>query len=324
MKIYFLITLIVGLLNINLLAQALRTLETQHNRLNNVKVRETASLDSLQNIFNLRIMEIDEKKKSANNDADEIKKLMASSVVVSNKIEQKQRRISSLTEELIAVSHKLDVRYSLLIDSLETVEKSNFSADKNELRAQILELIEKKLLISPRIVSLSFNPEKILSLNPSSARNETEKRMYKEYLAEALSEVDKKLSEIKDTGKEVKQVLSLQRKSKKFLEEVEFNSGINRTSFSLNNRNAPEVAANNTDKTFGAGTTFSLQFQAYAFILKQLDVKSLSDLNTDNLTSTVAGGKKIGLKEYSNLLGTVEKRLNEYRTVLLSKVKKAE
>lgn len=284
--------------------------------------REAGTLDSLKLMLDNRAKQIDAEKKKADYNESGIKKLMAASITLSNKIDEQQKNVNAIANEIEKMKHRLDEKYSAVIDSLSGFEKSgNYDGNKNELRARILGLTEKKILVAPKVYSLSFDPEKILSLNPVAAKSGEEKTIYNEYLNNALAEVNSKLKQVKSLNEEVSGIISLQKKTKKFLEEVEFGSNIERTALTLRGQE------NNTGATSDVGVEYSVgsrsvfpQVQAYIYILKQLDVTMPSRIKTTGKFSFDTVRKNISLQEYSELLGEVEKRLTEYHAVLSNKI----
>ena len=167
--------------------------------------------------------------------------------------------------------------------------------------------------MTPKIYSLSYNPEKILTLKPSSTE---EKNIYNEYLREALNETETKLNQIRNLNSEVKQILLLQKKTKKFLEDVEFSSGFSRSALAIRGQDKNTQVSTLTG---GTGKDF-IQVNTYLYILKQLDVNTVPEVKSKNSFSFDAKNKNLTLQEYSDLLAEVENRLADYRLVLKNKI----
>lgn len=312
------------LASVNTYSQSISNLETKLHELNNQYSRESGALDSLKRVFDIRAKQIDSEKKKTNYDESGIRKLMSGSITISNKIDEQQKKINFISKEIEKTKHLLDNKYSVVIDSLSELERSGkYEGNKSELNSRILRLTEKKILMAPKVYSLSFDPEKILSLNPAVAKTAEEKTIYNEYLNNALAEVNSKLKQVKNLNEEVSGIVSLQKKTKKFLEEVEFGSNIDRTAITLRSQGNPRGASPQSgfydggDKVSVEENSLSPQIQTYIFILKQLDVAST--FKTVDKFSTESGKSNISLEEYAELLDEVEKRLTEYQSILSNK-----
>lgn len=308
---------------ITIYGQSISTLENKLQELNKNYSRELALLDSLKLVLDNRAKQIDAEKKKPDYDESSVKKLMSASITLSNKIDEQQKMVNATENGIEKARYELDKKYTAVIDSLSELEKSGkYEGDKNELKALILRLTEKKILTAPKVYSLSFNPKKILSLDPESTKTPEEKKIYYEYLSEALEEVNSRLKQMKSMNEEVDGIISLQKKTKKFLEEVEFSSTINRTSLTSRGQENSKTTSLTTGDIDFANETRNIvpQIQTYIYILKQLDFKTSSNLKTTDRFSFDAAKKNISLQEYSELLAEVEKRLTEYQTVLVNKI----
>jgi len=269
----------------------------------------------------VKVNEIDYAKKNNGNE-DNIKKMMAGTTTISNKIDEHQKVVTKIDKELEGIKKLLSRRYSVEIDSLTNLESSNqFEGNKSDLRSRILALTEKKILVAPKINSLSFNPEKILNINLSAVTSPDEKKIYSEYLNSALNEVNSQLTQVKNISDEINQIVMLQKKTKKFIEESEFDFDM-KTANTLSRSDAI-VSTNNPDlstSTKALSSYQNIQIQSFFILLKQLDLKQINDFNTHNRFSSETPNKKLSIKEYRELLKEVEKRLSDYRLVLTNKL----
>lgn len=298
-------------------AQTISSLENRFKDLSSRLNTETSSLDSLKNIYSQKIKEIDRLKRNDDSDQNTIKKLMAASVGISNKIDQKQKKVNELETEIEKLKGIIEKRFTAAIDSLTELKLSNnYKGNKEELEKQILIFTEKKVLMTPKIYSLSYNPEKILTLKPSSTASPEEKNIYNEYLREALNETETKLNRIRNLNSEVKQILLLQKKTKKFLEDVEFSSGFNRSALAIRGQDKNAQVSTLTGET----SKDFIQVNTYLYILKQLDVNTVPEVKSKNSFSFDSRNKNLTLQEYSDLLTEVENRLADYRLVLKNKI----
>jgi hypothetical protein len=302
--------------------QSISTLESKLQEYNKQYLLEVSALDSLKSILDNRAKQIDAEKKKADYDESSIKKLMAASITISNRIDEQQKKVNNIENNLERLKRELDNKYTAVIDSLKELEKSGkYEGDKSELSERILRLTEKKILTAPKVYSLTFSPEKILTLNPAAAKTEQEKIIYNEYLDEALAEVNSKLKQVKSLSDEVSGIISLQKKTRKFLEEVEFGSEVNRSSLVLRGQGNDKTNRSSSNEYFGIDEQTSIQqVQTYFYILKQLDFKSASKVKSTELNAFDSTKKNMSLQDYSELLDEVEKRLTEYRTVLINKL----
>ena len=241
---------------------------------------------------------------------------------LSNKIDEQQNKVNGISADIEKTKSGLDKKYTTVIDSLTELENSGkYKGDADELKSRILRLTEKKILTAPKVYSLSFSPEKILSLNPSKTKDPEEKKIYTEYMNDALTEVNSKLKQVKNLNEEIGGIISLQKKTRKFLEEVEFGSNIDRTALTLRSSGNSKTTSTTRENGFYIGeesSDFSPQIQTYIYILKQLDVPS--SIKTTGKFSFDNSKKNITLQEYSELLTEVEKRLTEYEEVLSNKI----
>ena len=307
-------------------AQSVTSIESKYESINKQYLLESAVLDSLKNVMNARAKAIDTEKQKPDVDENLVKKLMASSVILSDKIDQQQLKVNSMESELEKLKYSLSEKYTSMIDSLTDLENSNkFAGNREDLKAQIITLTEKKILYAPRIYSLSFSPEKILSLNPAKAKTADEKEIYNEYLNSALSEVESRLSQVQDVYSEVKQTLALQKKTNKFLEEVEFGSDMNVHALSLNRSSANQTNSysgdNNKTRTSieNSSANYLSQVQIYISMLEQLDINLPKNLKIQ-IGYPSDSDKKLSLQKYSELLEKVEDGLKDYISVLKNKI----
>ncbi|MEW6702240.1 MAG: hypothetical protein AB1298_05930, partial [Bacteroidota bacterium] len=139
-------------------------------------------------------------------------------------------------------------------------------------------------------------------------------------------EVNTRLKLVKRQNEEISGIIALQKKTRKFLEEVEFSSNIDKTAISLRSAeptttSSPLSSGNYGDKTsVNQGGGILSQMQTYIYLLKQLDFKTQSNLKTTDRFSFDAVKKNISLQEYYELLAEVEKRLTDYQIVLTNKI----
>ncbi len=297
----------------------LAKLETKYNDLQKKYSSGKMLLDSLKNKLDARVKEINTEKSKPAPDKDKITFLMANSVTLSNNIDEQQRKINKIEKSIAAIKVKLSEKYSGIIDSLKDVQKKDME-NKEEVENLILFYAAKRLEVTPEIFQLSFNPYKILELDLNKSKDSVDQKIYSEYLSNALQEVNNILSNISEENTKINQVIELQRKTNKFIEETELESGI--TSGKLSQEGNNEKASNTRTGPVYAESSNSLSdnAQVYAHLLEQLStVKSLSvrQLPGETLQSLE---KNIDLNSYDKLLKEVKKRLVEYKKLLEQKI----
>jgi len=119
---------------------------------------------------------------------------------------------------------------------------------------------------------------------------------------------------------EVDQVVTLQTKTKKFLEEAELESNV----IIQNQRN--NASDKNLVPNFNEGTgvtqsrDLASNVQTYQLILRQLDIEQLSKTNLKWEISSDNVYMNLDVKEYQKLLKEVKKRLQEFKLVLANKI----
>ncbi len=318
MKKFFVFILFAGLIN----AQSLDKLERKFEQLNNQYDKESLIVDSLNSVFSKRAEQIDSEKKKNNPDKAFITELMASSVTISNNLEGHNNKVQKLEKELDNVKEQLNRIYIAKIDSLEALKKSG-KEDEDKLNEEILSFTGKRLLVAPRILSLSFNPDKVLRIDLNKTTDPKEKALYKEYLNNALGEVNSLLDKVNKQTSEADQTAILQAKTEKFLEEAELE---NKVLFQKKSNVISPANAQTGEMDYGSvgvvreSKAFENQVQTYQLILRQLDIEQLSRTEINPEISFGETSKNLSLKDYINLLKEVKKRLQEFKLVLANKI----
>ena len=302
------------LVTIRVNAQSLSELESRFEYLTNVVKENKNSLDSLKNVIDERGKRIDEEKNKNNPDKDKIVQLMASSITISNKYDQLQKKNSETEKEYEQLKNKLDKKYSIIIDSLNEIKPST-----NKIEETRLIYIQKRLLVAPQVPLLSFNPIKIAEIDLSKLKDKKEKSLYNDYLKNALTEVDSVLSKVKNLSEDFNQIVRLQKKTQKFLEETEFNSNIQVQKYSGNQTNSRMDV---TNSGFGENDKSNILSVAnsYNLILNQLNIYGNNDLKNVFNFSEDLNKNGLNIEEYNNLLKEVKNRLQEYKLAIANKI----
>ncbi len=311
-------------------SQNLDKLEKRYIDLQNSYNAEKLLLDSLQNKFNSRLKEINSEKNKANPDKDKITSLMGNSINLSNSVEDQQKKVDKIEKSILSVKYGLNGKYSDIIDSLKNVHVKN-KEDKEKVENLILFYSTKRLEVIPGTNLLSFNPDKILELDLNRFNNSLDKKIYSEYLNNALNEVNIVLGNVTKESKEINQIIELERKANKFIEETELESGL--ASSKISQIREQNYETNTEGQNYGPGVDIGIgavgdksrtsnlnnNVQVYEHLLDQLNtIKSLSMRQPLDET-LVSLNKDIDLYSYGKILKEVKSRLTEYKKLLEQK-----
>ena len=299
--------------------QSLDALEKRYDNLRSVVKKDNMILDSLKNILETRAKQIENEKQKLNPDNDKIIKLMAGSVSLSNLIDDYQEKLDANSKNLKQLSKMSEARYSAKIDSLQLLKKST-KENSEKLDSDILLYTEKRLLISPQVDLLSFNPQKILEIDLTKTKNSDEKASLKEYLSSALAEINAELSEVTKQAKEIDAALILQEKTSKFLAETEFDRDFRpgKSSRSSTARTYESSILSVQDKLVIAD-----QINSYALLLDQLNIFDKSENINLQKFNFKSGKANLSLKDYSSLLKELKQRLSDYKLILTNKIEQS-
>ena len=306
-------------------AQSVQALETKFNSINQTLIIVKAKMDSLNNYLNNKVKEIDNEKEKRVRDNSKITQLMASSVTISSEIDIQKRRIDALESEIELLKRKLNNSYTSIIDSLNYLENSSKkNVDKDEIESQIAVYTEKKINVAPKIHLLSLYPKKILEIDLNKINDSSERQIYRDYLQKALQEVNSHIDDVEEQMKETKNIITLKKKTQRFLEESELESNIRPQDFSTGGKT---VTSSNNGSYTGISTRAEAalvsQAQSYNLLLNQLNINPKTDANVKWNVFIDNKNPSVSVEQYHNLLVLVKKRLEEYRLVLLHKLNKA-
>jgi len=299
--------------------QNLDELEKRYDNVRSVVEKENTILDSLKNILENRAKQIENEKQKQNPDSDKIVKLMSGSVSLSNLIDDYQEKLDANSKNLKQLSKMLEIKYSAKIDSLQLLKKSG-KENSEKLDGEILLFTEKRLLISPQVDLLSFNPPKILKIDLSKAKNSDEKASLKEYLSSALTEVNSVLSDVTRQAKETDDALTLQKKTSKFLAETEFDRDFRtgKSSRSTTARTYESSVLVGQDKM-----TIADQINSYVLLLDQLNIFEKTESISSQKLNFKPGKANLSLKDYASLLKELKQRLSDYKLILTNKIEQS-
>ncbi len=302
----------------NIYPQTLNDVEKKYETLKNNLVKEKLVLDSLYRSLEERAKLINKEKEKSKPDQDKIYELMAGSVTISNSIEVRQNKILQLEKTLEETSQKLNYHYTIIIDSLKALKQTvPATVDVKDIDEQILTTIEKRLLITPRIKQLSFIPEKILEIDLNKTKDTLQRKIYTEYLTNALNEVNTLINQVDETSREITQIIALQEKASKFLDDVEFESRI-KPAGTTSTMSAPTDASIRLSGE--KGSEFDAQLQSYVSLNNQLNFRRSPLIHTTGEKSFKFSTNQVSLKDYLELLKELKKGLSDYRSILTDKL----
>ncbi|MGE5683502.1 MAG: hypothetical protein ACM34K_21790 [Bacillota bacterium] len=282
--------------------------------------KQSRELELLKQTMNIKAEQIDAEKKRNSPDRNKIADLMSHSVSISNKIDFQQKKLSVTEIEIESVKKLLNRRYASAIDSLNQLKTAR-KGNQEEIQSQILLLTEKKLITAPKISMLTLNPDKLLKMDVKQAKSEREESLYREYIQSALNEIDTQLKKVNESYREAEEIVYLQKKAGKFLEEAEFQSEIRPGRRSASRSYSGENSyASPLDLSKDGARSANLPF--YTGILTQLQAVTSPYIKSQWLSSAEGKDKHLSMDEYYELLKEVKKNLQEYRTLLLHKLDK--
>ncbi|MGA7721611.1 MAG: hypothetical protein WCA84_10580 [Ignavibacteriaceae bacterium] len=304
---------------ISLFPQSIPDLENSFYKLQAGLNSEQVKLDSLKNILNLRARKITKAKSKTDYNKDVVTGLMAGSIPVSNEIAELQRKIVNLQANLENIKIRLSEMYSSKIDSLQRLLKmDNLSNEKtSEIKEKIYLYTGKKILVMPKIDLLTFYPDKIIGINLKNIDDLAQKNVYEEYLQKALSEVDDRLSNVNQSIFEVDKIISLQKKTARFLEETEFGTGLPQQS--VTEQTTPKLNRSAiTGTNLPVNSALTSQLDDYSLLLSQLHQSIYPQMNWT--VQPDSGRHNITYQQYQTLLEKLKKSLLEYKFILTHKI----
>lgn len=317
MRYYFKILFIISiaLYSKSVLGQHSLELEysTQIIELNSIN----SHLDSLNTILQNKAKLIETEKNKSSKDGTKVTSLLSGTASLTNKIDSLRNEAKNLNNKIYLTKKKLHNLYTIKIDSLNNIGDANKSINVEKIK-----LIEKRLLVSPEINILSFSPQSVLKLEPS--KDSIKQKIYAEYLSEAFLEIDQKMGEIKGLKKEITNIIQLNKETKEFLEDIDFdnnfavysNPNTAESSIEYSNDFSSDAKLAN-EKT--ALNTVNTQSKYFSDILFQFGLSETynpaSYLNPEG-NSTITN-----LEQFNTLIEAVEKQLKDYKIIISNKLK---
>jgi hypothetical protein len=303
--------LFLGMLMASSYMQSVESLEYNYFNINrNIRLLENR-IDSLQNVLEEEAVKIDQAKADGKPEA-QIKRMMADAVVISAEIESCQKEHTVLDQQLADIEKNLVASYTEIIDSLKNIK---YATTGEEIEWQILDYTYRKFFIAPGAHELSFNPWKMLTLT----RELSDTTLIREYITEAISEIDTQLTVVTSLYEEIKTVYRLQEQAGAFFDEVEMDQDFrsypfeHTKSFQYNGDQSEAFVFDN--KYSGLNTR---QAASNTLLYKQLFHLIQNPSEEYPISSDV---RHMTLDEYKKMLEDLLKYLKSYRVVLSGKMK---
>lgn len=292
----------------NLLGQDLDKAERLGSELERVVVEERRSLDSLSRMLesNARRIE-DEKKKKAPN-LNQLSQWMSDGVWLAGRVKHQKSRVERMEQDWLTLQKRLHEYYTDRIDSLTRINRANLSKDQaKDVERQIWEYTQKRILYSPAVRTLSFDPRLINSMTLSHLDDSLERAIQLDYLAKAHAEVTVRLDEVRQKRREYASMLRLQQKLETFVEEIGEQSYL-----PLSRRTGTPVPPGFVpiDERY-----WNNQMHSLVNLLQQLYVRGSS-----TGPRTIALNGTATVEEYVSLLEETEKQLADYQRFIKNKM----
>jgi hypothetical protein len=328
MRFLLTIFLLIGL-SIFLIAQSSLELESELIELQGQLQNKTVRRDSLKMSLEEQLQVVDLEKSKENINKNKVAKLMSEALETSKQVENSELEIIRVQNVIEQKKSLLDQTYAYQIDSLQTlVGSKNFDGDKTKVHAQIRKLTEMRLLLSPTIRMLSFDPEKVRQIQLENAHDSLEIELFTDYLRNALADVDAHLVQVQENRNELEEIILLEEKKTEFLDDVieDRYSGIFLAAESQNQINTDQLSGEfreNPQIGHDVASESSLlltQFQSYLNILQRLNINEKINAESSLNTPVGSGKPHFTAVEYLNLLKAVEKQLQQYQEIIIHKL----
>ncbi len=289
-------------------SSAINALEQQQNRYQKQILLEKTNLDSLNRELNTILALIDSLSEQ-NASKNDISDLQAKSLSISKNVVASQTQIKALNKKIESVNKKLFKLYSRQIDSLNRVLSTEKDEQKREQITRKLKMLtQKRIAVSPALKQFSFDPRKLFAINLRTTKDSLKRAIIKDYIRNAINEVDTTLMNLNLKKQELINMKRLQEKAVSFMDEVSDNQLY--TSLPLK-RGATGMADFSTESS-GSRALNS------ATAIEQL-LTDLPDFNSFINQSLVAGDAS-KLDSVLTKIDATGKILSAYRAYLLEKL----
>jgi hypothetical protein len=271
-------------------------------------------LDSLNQELIIFAQKIDAEKSKKEPDNQKLSGLMSSALTLSKRIEIQQKNLTIYEEQAEKSRRQLDKFYQLSIDSLQVSEiREKSQLNRQRILKQIGLFSEKRILISPPIPSLSFDPKEVLKLTLKDNASSLEKGIYRDYLTKAASEITSHIEYLQSKRIEIEDISKLQDKASRFMKDVQSDDKLSVfgqiSRISSTGQRTESSAFTNTDLTGNSGrSSFNVLLRQLDMVpAAKIDFSSYADYNSRN-------------REFIAVLAEAEQRLKEYKQQITIKL----
>ncbi|KAA3610772.1 MAG: hypothetical protein D8M58_21260 [Calditrichaeota bacterium] len=302
MKIVLIISFLISIVS----AQEISTQEAKLMTLEKSYSIEKSKLDSINNVLQTQIDELDLLKKAEQRDEDKIALFMSRAHSVSKLADSQTEVVTNLAVQIKKHRIILYNRYSAAIDSLADEQKQN---DEGKLK----ELNYKRSLVSPALPLFSFDPVLIERIDLANTENSLEKSIHHDYLTNALSEIDSNIKVLNRKKDEVSTMIRLNEQTEDFIDDLDGTQFFSSIEFeSQNKSNFRFEQSDHSGAGFGVVGESDKIIQLYDQLQPVMGelIEAPGITNTDSLASD----------EYLKLLQGTEKTLKLYRKLIQDKM----
>ena len=308
MKQFYIISCFLFFFVSHLYSQSADILENRYRALNQSIIKEQAALDSLNRLIENTAKDIEREKKAAEPDEKKLVRWMAHAVTISHQIKERQKSVSAIEAAVEEARLRLEKFYTQIIDSLKQIGNSkSYSGDRESLQNMILMWTGKRILISPVVSVLNFDPAKVREIDLKSTADPLERSLAEDYLKKALNEIDMRLGRLSATRQEYEELTDLRRRTADFVSES-YEQG--RLSTITRSQTVTKTVTDILGNPIGTEFT-TIQVKSVVGLIHQLSTGTAPISSKSGMTQT----------EYIQLLKQAEKQLKSYRELVQKKLK---
>ncbi len=284
------------------------------------QVAAEKTLDSLQTAFDELAGEIENEKKEKKLTEKQLAEWFEQLKNMSRALEKQKEKTRDITQNSAMIRRQLEKLYSQKIDSLRNASaKVKSKVQKEEIEKKRAEYTEKRIAILPAFNTFSFNPARVLEIDPRQAKDSLEYLVYTSYLRSAGKEINEVLDSVKKSRIELQDMAYLQERSRRFLDEID-NSPVFSFSTTSPSRATYQTGVTVDNSEFPRMAAVNSQVQSLFDILDQFG-QNKSDKYPYPFVSPLDSQKVISsLDDYIDLLRDTEKLLEAYLTVVNNKL----
>ncbi|MBN2364713.1 MAG: hypothetical protein EH225_01010 [Calditrichaeota bacterium] len=302
-----------------LFAQTLNELENEFSTISVLMQVTAAEKDSLTKELARLSDKIEQEKNRKNTENHQLRQWFEHVNALSKSLEQAEKKLSSLQIQIHKIRNELDRSYADILDSLENeLVKAGRGEEKEEIEKEILIYTEKRISLLPRFRPFSFRPDKVLEIDPHQAEDSLEYWMFASYLNNARKELGTILESIRNTREELEDMVYLQERSKRFLEDID-----HQYNFSLS-LSPPEPAPTYNAPLGGEPRVenYSLEAQAQSLmdIMNQLTPEYQEQSSYPFILPLDSERVYISMNDYLRALKNSEQLLNNYIKIIDKKL----